>query len=283
MKSLLPLGLLALSTTCAFAAEPAPRDDSAAEKLGWHLATKAYTFRDITLFETIDISRQLGVKYFEVNPGQKLSPENPIKTDDKLPAELREAIKKKFAEAGVKPVNFGVANFGKTEESARSVFQYAHDLGIETIVAEPTEQMMDTVDKLCGEFNINVAIHNHPAPSHYNAPQTVLDAIKGHSAHLGSCADVGHWTRSGFNAVDCLHQLAGHVISLHFKDVNAAKQDVPLGEGLTDVKGMLAELHRQNFHGVFALEYEPIDKAHLLNDIKKEIAYFDEVARAEAK
>ena len=29
-----------------------------------------------------------------------------------------------------------------------------------------------------------------------------------------------------------------------------------LGQGQTDIKGMLAELKRQNFHGVFSLEYE---------------------------
>jgi sugar phosphate isomerase/epimerase len=106
----------------------------------------------------------------------------------------------------------------------------------------------------------------------------VLDAIQGHSARIGACADVGHWTRSGLNAVECLHKLSGHVITLHFKDVNDQKKDVPWGTGLTDVKGMLAELQRQKFHGVFSMEYEGPSGEQLINELKQSIAFFDQTA-----
>jgi hypothetical protein len=39
------------------------RDDSAAEKLGWHLGVQAYTFRGVSFYETIDLARSLGLKY----------------------------------------------------------------------------------------------------------------------------------------------------------------------------------------------------------------------------
>ena len=252
-----------------------PRDDSASEKLGWHLATKAYTFRAITLYETIEITHALGLKYFELNPTQKLSPQEPVNTNDSLTPEQRAALKAKFAAAGIKVMNYGVVKLNNDEAADRKVFDFAKDMGIETIVSEPTDDSFDLLDKLTAEYGINVAIHNHPQPSHYYDPQTVLNAIKGHSARIGACADTGHWTRSGLNAVECLKKLAGHVITLHFKDTNDQKKDVPYGKGQTDIKGMLAELKRQNFHGVFSMEYEPVAGQQLIDDLKESIVYFD--------
>lgn len=271
------LALVAITATTTARAES--RDDSAAEKLGWHLATKAYTFRAITLYETIDITHALGLKYFELNPTQKLSAENPVNTNDTLTPELRAALKAKFAAAGIKVTNYGVVKLTNDEAADRKVFDFAKDMGIETIVSEPTADSFDLLDKLTAEYGIKVAIHNHPAPSTYFDPEIVLKAIQGHSASIGACADTGHWTRSGLNAVDCLKNLDGHVITSHFKDTNDQKKDVPYGQGKTDIKGMMAELKRQNFHGTLSMEYESgATGEQLINELKECIAYFDREA-----
>jgi len=48
-------------------------------------------------------------------------------------------------------------------------------MGLETIVSEPPADAFDTVDKLCEEYGINVAIHNHPSgdPSPSRADEMV--------------------------------------------------------------------------------------------------------------
>ena len=273
---LLTLALAAINLT-ARAAEP--RDDSASEKLGWHLATKAYTFRSITLYETIDITRALGLKYFELNPTQKLSAENPVNTNDTLTPELRAALKAKFAAAGIKVTNYGVVKLTNDEAADRKIFDFAKDMGIQTIVSEPPADAFDLLDKLTAEYGINVAIHNHPQPSTYFDPETVLKVIQGHSARIGACADTGHWTRSGLSSVECLKKLEGHVITSHFKDANDAKTDVPFGKGKTDIKGMMGELKRQKFQGVLSLEYESgATGEQLINELKECIAFFDREA-----
>jgi sugar phosphate isomerase/epimerase len=76
---------------------------------------------------------------------------------------------------------------------------------------------------------------------------------------LGACADVGHYVRSGLEPVDCLKKLEGRLIALHFKDLNERSlqaHDVPWGTGISNVKGMLAELKRQKFKGAICIEYE---------------------------
>jgi hypothetical protein len=55
-------------------APAAPRDDAAAEKLGWRLGAQAWTFRDRTAFEAIATAHRLGLKYIELYPGQPLAP-----------------------------------------------------------------------------------------------------------------------------------------------------------------------------------------------------------------
>ena len=93
---------------------------------------------------------------------------------------------------------------------------------------------------------------------------------------------MGHWRREGLNQIDCLKQLKGRIVSLHFKDI-AAKQagvkeqhDVIWGTGILDVKGMLEELKAQGFKGVFSIEYE-YNWENSVPDIKKCIQYFNKV------
>ncbi len=147
-------------------------------------------------------------------------------------------------------------------------------MGIDTLVAEPEPAALDTVEKLCKEYNIKVAIHNHPKPSPYWNPDTVLEAVKGRTPLMGACADTGHWLRSGLDPVECLKKLEGRVITLHFKDLvpedpkapapakkkkqseSKAMHDVPWGTGVGNVKAQMVELKRQRFHGAFGVEYE---------------------------
>ena len=48
----------------------------------------------------------------------------------------------------------------------------------------------------------------------------------------------------------------GKIISLHFTDLNKKNHDVPWGTGQCDAADILAELKRQGFEGVIAMEYE---------------------------
>jgi sugar phosphate isomerase/epimerase len=268
---------------------PAPaRDDAAAEKLGWKLAVQAWTFRDRTAVETIDAAKRLGIKYIEFYPGQKLSPDRPDDTvGPDMSDDARDVLKKKLADAGVRAMNFGVVNPKKDKEQTRKIFKFAKDLGIETITCEPDPGAWATLEECCYEFNINAACHDHPRPSRYWNPQTVLDEVNQRGQRVGACADTGHWKRSGLTPVECLKKLRGRIITLHFKDVkavgNGTFEDQPWGTGDCDARAMLEELHGQGFHGVISLEYETGSGPELEADAAKCVAFFDQVAADLAK
>jgi sugar phosphate isomerase/epimerase len=267
------IGLAALNRPSLAAAE-LTKGAPHAEKLGWRLGCQAYSFNQFTFFEAIDKTASLGLHYIEGYPGQRISKKLSAAMGADMPAAQRKEVLKKLADSGVKMVNFGVGGCDRRH------FEFGKEMGVETLVAEPGENDFDEIDKLCGEFKINLAIHNHPKPSHYWNPDTVLKVCKGHSKRIGACADTGHWARSGFKPVDCLKKLAGRIISLHFKDLNKMgmdAHDVPWGTGVCDVKGMLIELRRQKLKAVFSIEYE-YHWENSLPDIAKCVAYFDHAA-----
>lgn len=263
------------------AAEAGPGAPNA-EKLGWRLGCQAYSFNRFTFFEAVDKTRSLGLHYIEAYPGQKLSAE---KGDEKfgpaMSAEVRQEVKKKLADAGVALVNYGVVGLPNNESETRGIFEFAKDMGVETIVSEPTPDALDLIEKLCEEYRINVALHNHPEPSRYWSPDTVLDVVKNRSKRIGACADTGHWMRSGINPLDAVKKLQGRIISFHLKDLNKygrqGAHDVPWGTGEANLKAVLAEVHRQGFKGVFSIEYEH-NWLESLPEIAQSVAFFDKVA-----
>jgi len=250
---------------------------------GWRLGVQTWTFNRFTFYEAVDKTASLGLDWLEAYPhGQKLSEDKPdIIFGHNMPEEIKKQVKQKLADAGVRLCNYGVVQLPNDENECRKVFEFAKEMGIETLVSEPPEEAFDLIDRLCQEYQINIAIHNHPKPSHYWDPNMVLEVCKGRSNRIGACADTGHWVRSGINPVEALKKLKGRIVSLHLKDIsefgNREAHDVIWGTGVCDIKAMLEELHRQNFKGVFSIEYEH-NWEKSLPEIRKSVEYFNEVA-----
>lgn len=254
------------------------RDDSAAEKLGWRLGVQCWTFRDRTCFEAIETAERLGIKYTELFPGQTLSKDHPNVKVGELNEAERKLLIDQLKSHGVKAVSYGVVNPANNEKETRRIFEFAKALGLENISCEPAEDALGLVDQLCVEYSIKAAIHNHPKPSYYWNPDTVLRSLKDRSKWMGACSDTGHWSRSGLTPVECLKKLEGRVIESHFKDIEN-NEDRPWGTGKGDARAMLTELKRQGFRGLINIEYETGSGKELEANVVKCIEFFDRMAR----
>jgi sugar phosphate isomerase/epimerase len=229
------------------------------------VGTQAYTFNRFTVFEAIEKTAAAGGRVIELYPGQTLSPDNDIAFNHEVSDDIIEEVLEKLEQHDLKVVNFGVVGL-PDENVAREVFEFAQKLGVPAITSNPnTHEEMDFIEPLVQEFDIMMAIHNHPRPrdrgSDYRIwdPEHVLDLVADRDSRLGACADTGHWIRSGISPVDALRILEGRVISLHLKDVDRFERegvDVIFGTGVGDVSGVLRELQRQNFGGHISIEYE---------------------------
>ena len=256
------LGSVALingNAAALLAAEPLVKGTPNADKLGWRVGFSAYTFRGLSLFETLDKIAAVGLRCVELFSWQKLSPRNPeAKPGPGLPATLRADLKKKASDLGIRMVACytGLENL----DSAKAFFEFAADMGFETVVGEPSESLMDTIEKLTEEFKVDLALHNHPRPSHYWDPEVGRKALSGRSKRMGFCCDTGHWCRSGLEPVEVLKKVGARVKTFHLKDLNAfgarGAEDVIWGQGQGRIAQILAEVKRQGLKPYFGIEWE---------------------------
>jgi sugar phosphate isomerase/epimerase len=272
---------------CVLCAICLPKTGIAEIRTGWRLGTQAYTFKLFTFYEAVEKARSVGLKYIEAYPDQLLSSETgSTQFSHELSAELRAQVRQTLDEARIKLVNYGVVNLPNDEAECRKVFDFAREMGIETIVSEPPEEALDLIDRLCQEYEIGLAIHNHPTGrSYYADPDTVMRVCQGRSKWIGACADTGHWTRSGIDPLEAVKKLgrAGRIRSVHFKDLNMSgvdggnAHDVIWGTGVSKAREVLAELAAQDFEGVFSIEYE-YHWDNSLPEVKKCIEFFRKTA-----
>jgi sugar phosphate isomerase/epimerase len=232
-------------------------DHSGADKLRWRLALQSWTVQG-TVLKAIDIAKEIGLHDLEVFPGQKISDDGPGKFDPGMTDEQIKTVLDKAKAANIRIRSYGVTGISGNEAEARKLFDWAKKIGIRTLVTEPDPKDLPAIDKLADEYNMKVAIHDHPKPSRYWDPAYVYSLTKD-LKNVGYCADVGHWKRSGLDPLATLEKYGDKVMSLHFKDLTPTgsdPHDVIWGTGGSHAAEMLKVLKDKNFHGTFAIEFE---------------------------
>ena len=253
--ALVPLAMSLLAVPL-FAESP---DTAGADKLGWKLALQSWTTHG-SVVESIDYARLVGLHFIDIYPGQELAKGSDRKWGPEMTADEIKQMLDAAKAADVKIIDTGVIGISSREPGARKLFDWAKSLGITTIVSEPEPAALPMIDRLAGQYQINVAIHDHPKPSRYWDPEYTFGLIKD-LKNVGFCADVGHWQRSGLEPVDVLRKYGQKVFSLHFKDLVKGDGpngyvDVLWGTGDSKMAEMLAVLKEKGFKGPIAIEYE---------------------------
>jgi sugar phosphate isomerase/epimerase len=264
-------------TSFASAQDVTANDANYAIQLGWKIGPQIYSFNRFPFDEAIKLVKKCNVSSFELFSGQKLSKDINVSVGpDLLKPENKDAFKRfreLLAESGAVPHSMGVC------PANRAHFDFAAELRMPNLNCEPGFNSIPEVDKLANEYGIKVGFHNHPKSSIYWDPQIVLDHIKDASPMLGSCADTGHWLRSGLDPVECVKKLKGHIFAFHIKDLDENKRDVPLGKGACKIAEILKECAAQKVTGPFSIEYES-DWDNNQPLVAEGIAFFRATAKA---
>jgi sugar phosphate isomerase/epimerase len=238
---------------------------------GFALGCQAYTFNHFTVLEAIEKTAQAGGKVIEFYPGQRLRSDQPAVTfSHKSPDGVIRQVEEQLKKFNIKAVNYGVVSAGGRDKAEREkeweqIFEFAHRLNLIGITSEPNVADLDIVEGLVKKYNIRFGIHDHPKrpndPSYmFWNPWYVAGLMANRDARMGSCADIGHWVRSGVQPIEALRVLKGRIMSSHMKDLNEfghdEAHDVPWGHGVTNIKAVFDELKRQGFDGNISIEYE---------------------------
>jgi inosose dehydratase len=242
-------------------------DEGADSFGGFNLGLQSYTLRGFKVDRALDEIKNLGlhsVEFFESHFSSKSSD-----------ADIQ-AMKSKTAALGIKMMGHGVNPMTKDHEANRRYFEFAKKAGIRNISADPTEESFGSLDKLCEEYQVRIAIHNHGPGARYDKVSDVLNAIKGHHPLIGACADLGHYIRSAEDPVRAINLFEGRLYGVHLKDFAEQKsrtKGVILGKGHLDVVGVFKALAKVKFpsDGCLSLEYEE-NPADPMADVKECLA-----------
>src|SRR5262245_16702004 len=188
---------LRTSATAAFGMPALPAalraEDKKDERFGpFTIGVQSYTFRDFDLEQCLKRTQDLGLHYIEFF--QKHVPFN------SNPDQIK-AILKVCKDYGVTPVAYGVQGFTKNHDENKKAFELGKALGIKYLSADPTPDAFDSLDKLCDEYKIAIAIHPHgPAGKkqlhRWYSAEVIMKAVKDHNELIGTCLDTGHLIRA---------------------------------------------------------------------------------------
>jgi sugar phosphate isomerase/epimerase len=255
---------------------------SAQEKTGLRLGLTAYTFKDNTLFETIDKAASLGLSFMNGLNVQQVSKEIPRNFDYQLSDEELVLIRNKFLDAGITLVTYYIHDIPADEAICEKIFEFGRKMGIETFIAEPDPKALDIIEKYCVKYNIRLAIHNHRdniSPVYWN-PANILELCKGRSPLIGACGDFGYWVRSGIMPLDAVKLLQDRLITVQVHDLNEFSpdgHDVAWGEGICQLEAVIQYFIDSGIKlSLFELEYsQDWDKER--PEIQKSIDYFNSI------
>jgi len=236
---------------------------------GFKVGVQSYCFRNFDLDGALKNTKELGLKNIEFFRKHA--------SHDMTPEQIKE-VKAKLKAAGIKVVAYGVEGFGADEQANEKIFNFAKEMGIKIITADPAPESFASLERLVKKYDIKIAIHNHGPGSRYSSLDDVVKAVNGRDERIGACIDNGHFQRSGVDGAEAARKLGKRVHAVHVKDLDANNRDQILGQGKADIPGFLKALKEVGFRGPFNLEYE-IEPDNPVPSMKKCLEYLAKVCK----
>jgi sugar phosphate isomerase/epimerase len=233
---------------------------------GFTLGCQAYTFRNFNVEQGLKRIKDLGLHYVEFYPGQK-GQLNFNSTPEQI-----QAMRKLCKDYDITPVCWGVEHFSKNHDDNKKKFDLAKALGLKALSADPDPDSFDSLDKLCDEYKVAIAIHPHGPQGprgketlhRWYSADVIMAAVKDHNPLIGSCLDTGHLIRAAqlgktLDPAEEVRKMGARNFGLHLKDHdNKRHTDVVFGRdgGVLDLVALLKALREVKFKGHLSIEYE---------------------------
>jgi inosose dehydratase len=256
------------------AATAQPKDDFA----GFTVGVQSYTFREFNTEQALKRIRDAGLHFVEFY--QKHA--DPKSTPEQIKALLRLCT-----DHDIKPVAFGVQGFTNKHDDNKKYFEFGKALGIMALSADPAPDSFDSLDKLCEEYKIAIAIHPHGPVGkglhRWHSAEVIMKAVKDHHPLIGACLDTGHLIRADqlgvkLDPAQQVRVMGARNFGMHMKDHdNKRRTDVIYGQGVLDVVSVLKALKEVKFKGYISIEYEANPKEPSA-DVKECVAILKKAA-----
>ncbi len=237
------------------------------------IGISAYSYHNLSFEDMIGQLSALQVDEIEMSRGEFMLMNHPSE-------DLFHLARIKLERAGIRCVSYYSATIKEDDDPERAV-RFAKILGVRHITGDATGSMLTRIDHLFTQVGLTFGIHNHYFKGEkfaYQSPEDVLKALSTVSRTVGATADVGHFASCGHDPVEAIRMLAGRLQLVHLKDVEAAggEVNVLLGKGIARIPEVMQELHRQEFGGLVAVEYEK--EGSVEADMRQEVEFARKLA-----
>jgi inosose dehydratase len=227
-----------------------------------------YSYHTLSVDEMIAQLSRLRVRSIEMSRGEFMLLSHPQD-------ELFRATREKLDRAAIHCASYYSATI-KDDQDVENAIRFAKLLGSRNITGDATGGILRRIDQRLTQEGLTFGIHNHFFPNTrfaYESPDDVLNALAPLSKTMGATADTGHFASCGYDPADAVRRLAPRLRMVHLKDVKAqgGEVNVLLGAGIAGIPQVMQELHRQQFTGLVAVEYEK--EGDVNEDMAQEIAF----------
>jgi sugar phosphate isomerase/epimerase len=238
-----------------------------------NIGVGTYSYHNLSLDDMIVQLNALRIKEIEMSRGEFMLFSKPD-------GDLFRSTREKLDRAGIRCVSYYTATI-KDENDVESAVHFAQLLGARNISGDATGSILARIDQHFTREGMTFGIHNHYFKGQkfpYESAEDVLKALAGLSRTVGATADVGQFASCGYDPVDAIRKLAPRLKLVHLKDIQArdGEVNVLLGTGIARIPEVMRELHRQDFAGLVAVEYEK--EGPVEDDLRQEVEYARKLA-----
>lgn len=218
---------------------------------GIGLGVQSYCFRNFSNERIVDALRQCGLEQLEICRKH---------LDVEVEGEPEQVLEL-YRSSGIRFNSYGINRFENDEPKARAFFEFAVQAGIRILGAKPSPDSFGLLARLCDEYGIRLAIHNHGRKDElYGTASQLEAALAGAPDSIGLCLDTGWLIDAGEDPAEAIRRFAGRIYGVHFKDFayseSGDRLEAVLGEGRLDVAGVVRALKDTGFDGYASIEYE---------------------------
>jgi len=231
-----------------------------------------YTYHGVSLDDMIARLNALDITEIEMSRGEFMLMKPPT-------VEMCRSAKSKFDRAGIRCVSYYSATI-KDDQDLDHAVRFAKLLGSRNVSGDATGDMLRKIDERFSREGLTFGIHNHYFKQKfaYESADDVLRGLAGRSKTMGATLDVGHIASCGHDTVEAVRKLAPYLKMVHLKDVAAAggEDNVLIGRGIAQIPAVMDELHKVNYRGLVAIEYEK--EGDVDADVKQEVEFARKLA-----
>ena len=204
----------------------------AQEQLGWRLGLALLVPQSPTLVDPINKAAELGLLYLVGGTYQKASYDAPEDFDDVPGSDELRQMRLRQDNAGVRMLAYPVDRMPSDEAGCRKGFEFGRRMGIEAFIVAQPPDAMDTIEKLCDEYDINLAISSLDQKS---APRELTALCRNRSKRIGVSGSINQWIRLGIDPVEAVRVLSDRLMILQLSSTDEPADSDKIHAILTEI------------------------------------------------